>query len=135
MQVATTAHVVQYLDDNDVQNLTNGDRSLTRRVVEVTADAIDYPQWYSKFQRCHRIREDLHVRDRTIGPAFQHLVNMNVLEMRRAMTGTGFEYKLAHHFAALLPQPPRFDVPEPAQRQMYPELNVTSSEESASEDE
>ena len=60
---------------------------------------------------------------------------MNVLEMRRAMTGTGFEYKLAHHFAALLPQPPRFDVPEPAQRQMYPDLNVSSSKESASEDE
>ena len=96
---------------------------------------MDYPQWYSKLQRCHRIRTTLSVRDRTIGPAFEHLVTMRDLVMRRAMTGTGYEYGLAHHFASLLPQPPRFDVPEPAKRQMYPELNETSSEGSVVEDE
>ena len=135
MHTANTAHVLQYLDKRGAQQLADGDRSLTRRVVEVTADAMDFPQWHSKLRRCHRIRPDLSVRDRTIGPAFDHLVTMRVLVMRRAMTGTGYEYGLADYFANLLPQPPRFDVPEPAERQMYPELNETSSEGSAGEDE
>ena len=135
MHAATTAHVIQYLDDKGVQDLADGDRSLTRRVVEVTADAMDYPQWYSKLRRCHRIRPTLCPRDKTIGPAFEHLVTMNVLVMRRALTGTGYEYGLAAYFAALLPQPPRFDVPEPEDRQMYRELNDTSSEGSDADDE
>ena len=135
MQTANTVHVLQYLDDRGAQQLADGDRSLTRRVVEVTADAMDFPQWHPKLRRCHRIREDLSVRDRTIGPAFDHLVTMRVLVMRRAMTGPGYEYGLADHFANLLPQPPRFDVPEPADRQMYPDLNETSSDESTDEDE
>ena len=135
MHAATTAHVIQYLDDKGVQDMADGDRSLTRRMVEVTADAMDFPQYHSKTRRCRRICQTLCPRDRTVGPAFHHLVTMNILVTRRALTGNGYEYGLASYFAALLPQPPRFDVPEPEDRQMYRELNDTSSEGSDADDE
>ena len=108
---------------------------MTRRIVEVKADAIDYPLFHSKQARCTWIRQTLCPRDKTVGPAFQRLVNMGVLITCRQLTGTGYEFCLANYFAALLPQPPRFDVPEPAKRQMYPELNDTSSKESNTDDE
>ena len=103
--------------------------------MEIAADAIDYPQYHSKLARCGRIRRTLCSRDKTVGPAFQQLVNIGVLIARRPLTGNGYEYGLAAYFAALMPQSPRFDVPEPAERQMYPELNGTSSEGSDGEDE
>ena len=115
--------------------MADGDRSLTRRVVEVTADAIDYPLFHSKRARCARICPTLCPRDRTIAPTFQRLVNMGILIARRQLIGNGFEYGLANYFAATLPQPPRFDVPKPDPRLMYPELNETSSDESREEDE
>ena len=103
--------------------------------MEIAADAINFPQSHSKLTRCRRIRRSLCPRDRTVGPAFQQLVNIGVLVPRRPLTGNGYEYGLAAYFAALLPQPPRFDVPEPEERQMYPELNDTSSDGSETDDE
>lgn len=44
---------------------------------------------------------------------------MNILVAHRRLTGNGLEYGLAAHFAATLPQPPRFDVPKPQTRIMY----------------
>ena len=58
---------------------------------------------------------------------------MNILIARRQLIGNGLEYGLANDFAATLPQPPQFDVPEPPAHIMYPELNETSSDESDGE--
>ena len=71
MHEATMVHVVQYLFDQGVQDMEDDDRSLTRRIVEIAADAIDYPQYHSKLTRCGRIRRTLCSRDKTVGPAFQ----------------------------------------------------------------
>ena len=101
-----TVHVVQYLFKHGVQDMADGEQSLTRRVVEVTADAIDYPLFHSKRARCTRICRTLCPRDRTVGPTFQKLVNMGVLVARRQLTGNSYEYGLANYFAAILPQPP-----------------------------
>ena len=60
---------------------------------------------------------------------------MGILIARRQLIGNCFDYGLANYFAATLPQPPRFDVPEPAPHLMYPELNETSSDESDKEGE
>ena len=135
MHEVNTVYVVQYLFEQGVQEMADGDRSLTCKVVEVTADAIDYPLFHSKRARCTRIFQTLCPKDKTVGPTFQKLVNMGVLVARRQLTGNGYEYGLANYFAAMLPQPQQFDVPEPAKRQMYPELNDTSSEGSDADDE
>ena len=42
MHETNTVHVVQYLFEQGVQGMSEGNQSLTRRVVEITADAIEY---------------------------------------------------------------------------------------------
>ena len=135
MHKANTVHVVQHLFLHGMQDMMQGNRSLTRRIVEVTADALDYPLFHTKEARFARIRTNLSPRDPTIAPTFHRLVVMNILVARRRLTGNSLEYGLAAHFAATLPQPPHFNVPKPPTCYVYPELNETSSDESSNKDE
>ena len=70
----------------------------------------------------------------SVTPNFQHLVNMRIFISRRAQVGNGTEYGLAPQFAATIPEPPRFDVPEPPLCYMYEVLNETSSDDSNEEE-
>ena len=60
---------------------------------------------------------------------------MNIFVAQQPLCGNGLEYGLANHFEGTLPQPPRFDIPEPAFCYMYPELNKTTSEEFSKDNE
>ena len=135
MQEASTVHTVQHLFERGVEGMVagQGNRTLTRRICEVMADALDYPLYHTKEVHCTRIC--ICPQDMTIASTFHRLVDMNILVARRRLTGNSLEYGLAAHFAATLPQPPRFNVPKPQLRYMYPELNETSSDESSDNDE
>ena len=69
-----------------------------------------------------------------VTPSLQHLVTMRIFVSQRVRVGNGWEYGLSPQFAATIPAPPRFDVPEPPLRYMYDALNETSSEDLGEEE-
>ena len=124
--------MVQHLAENQVQQLVEGNRHLTRTICELLADTIDYPLFHTREARCTQMR--LTHRSLLVTPSLQHLLTMRIFVAQCVLVGNGLEYGLSPQFAATIPEPPRFDVPEPPLRYMYDALNKTSSNDS-SEDE
>ena len=128
LRTANMNIMVQHLAELNVQQLVEGNRQLARTICELLADGINYPLFHTREARCRRML--LGHRALSVSPSLQHLVTMGIFISRRVHVGNGTEYGLAPHFAATIPEPPRFDVPEPPLRYMYEALNETSSEDS-----
>ena len=88
--------------------------------------------FHTKVTHCDQIR--IHEQNLTVAPSFRQLVKMNILVARQPLVGNGLKYSPANQFTATIPEPPRFNVPEPPLRYMYAELNETSSKESSEND-
>ena len=124
--------MVQHLTKLNVQQLVEGNRHLARTICELLADTINYPLFHTREARCNRMC--FTHRAFLVTPSLQHLVTMRIFVSQRVRIGNGFEYGLAPQFAATIPEPPRFDVPEPPLRYMYDVLNKTSSEDLGEEE-
>ena len=120
--------MVQHLTKLYVQQLVEGNRQLARTICEFLADGINYPLFHTREARCRRMR--LGHRGLTVTPSLQHLVNLGIFIARRAPVGNGTQYGLTPQFAATIPAPPRFNVPEPPLRYRYEALHKTSSDDS-----
>ena len=127
LRTANTDIMVQHLTELNVQQLAEGNRQLARTICEFLADAINYPLYHTREARCRRMT--LGHRTLSVSPSLHHLLAMRIFVSRRVHVGNGTEYGLAPHFAATIPEPPRFDVPEPPLRYMYEALNETDSDE------
>ena len=132
LRVANTSIMVQHLTKLNVQQLVEGNRHLAQTIFELPANAINYPLFHTRSARCNRMCFTHCALSVTL--SLQHLVTMRIFVSQRVWVGNGFEYGLAPQFAATIPEPPRFDVPEPPLRYMYDALNETSSEGSGEEE-
>ena len=133
LREANTRIMVQYLAENRVQQMVDGDRSLTCTICELIADTIDFPLFHTRRAHCDCLR--IMHRILMVAPSFQHLVDMNILVAQQPLVRNGLEYGLLPQFAATIPEPPRFNVPKPPLRYMYAELNEITSEDSSEDDE
>ena len=132
LREANTGIMVQHLAELNVQQLVRDHRNLARTMCDFVADGVDYPGFHTREARCGRMR--LMPRGRTVTPSLEHLVNLNIFVARRAPVGNGTQYGLTPQFAATIPAPPRFNVPEPPLRYRYEALNETSSDDSNDKD-
>ena len=98
----------------------HGWRRITRRMVEIMADALRYPKPHTRLNRIGRIGGSTH--DVTIAPALAKLTELNVLFEARATAGNANIYSLNRHFIEnVLEEKPRLDFPEPLSLPMYPD--------------
>ena len=133
LRTANTNIMVQHLTKLHVQQLVQGNRQLARTMCEFLADGINYPLFHTHEARCRRMR--FGHRGKTVTPSLEHLVNLGIFIARRAPVGNRTKYGLAPQFAATIPAPPRFNVPEPPLRYRYEALNETSSDDSNDKEE
>ena len=89
-----------------------------KRIVEVTADCLQYPRQHTRGERIGRI--GCHLQDLTISPTLEMLTRLEVLRKARALVGNGFTYGLHPTFINdVLQEEPRFTVPRPADTPTY----------------